>query len=310
MIQKLSVFFAALMALMVVFLAQGATAQEAVYSYAPRLTSYTGAAFSGWGGPVLDTAQDSGAADMTAQAQGNEPAATPPTSPVADAGLWGAMWSGRANAGARLQSGNTEGNTLSLDTSTKAKWGGESAPAHRASLKAEYHREESDGRITEDNRKLSGMYDYFFRENWFMNTSLSLEQDDIDKIDLRSNFGLGIGHQAFEDETLNLQYVFGPSYLRTKFEDGDSEDSLAARWALEYDQMFADGLFQTFHEHEILMPTDNTDAFLFDSKTGLRLPIRAGIVGTAEVDFEWDNAPEVGVKEDDTTYAIKIGYEW
>lgn len=266
-------------------------------AYALRMGRTENSALNQWGG--VPYAQGAPAAGEETDLEMSE--ATAP-----DAGWLGAVWSGRINAGASLQTGNTENSAITIDGALKAKWNDK----HRATIKAEYNREEDDGDVTEDNRKLSAMYDYFFAEQWFMNTNVSFEQDEIDEIDLRSIAGIGIGHQPFESEELNLQYVLGPSYLHTEYEDGDSEDSLAARWALDYDQYYWDKTLQGFHEHELLVPTDDTDGFLFDSKTGLRLPIRNGIVGTAEVDFEWDNKPEPGIKEDDTTYSLKLGYEW
>ena len=279
----------------------------AAYTYMPRLTTTRRAALGGWGGNhYAQTTQTANTAGGAVTAGGVETATEEDAKDFVDTGLWGAQWSGRVNAGASLQTGNTENNAIGVDATLKANWD----DVHRASLKAEYNREEDDGDVTVDNRKLSGAYDYFFAEDWFLNIAGSLEQDDIDQIDLRSTIGAGLGHQVFKGEDLNLQYVIGPTYLRTEFENNNTEDSLAVRWAFDYDQFYWDKTFQGFHEHELLVPTDDTDAFLFDSKTGLRLPIRNGIVGTAEVDFEWDNAPAPGITEDDTIYSLKLGYAW
>ncbi len=217
-------------------------------------------------------------------------------------------WSGRINFGASLQTGNSEKESVNLDGQTKAEWGADKQ--HRALLKAEMHREEDDGDLTEDNRMVEGTYDYFYTKEWFINNTLSFEQDDIDQIDLRTKAGIALGHQVYDREDLALKYMFGPTYLREKFEDGDTEDSIAARWALDYEQDIIREALRFYHDHELLVPTDDTEDFLFDSKTGLRVPIRKGLVASAEIDFEWDNEPEPGIKEDDTKYALKIGYEW
>ena len=63
-------------------------------------------------------------------------------------------------------------------------------------------------------------------------------------------------------------------------------------------------------EHELLVPTDETDSFIFDSKTGLRIPLKKGLVATGEVEFDHDHNPPLGVKKNDTTYSAKLGYEW
>lgn len=246
------------------------------------------------------TAQDVGAANTATAATETVDIDVPKTPS-------GIEWSGRANLGLSLQTGNNEQDAVNADTTLKAKWGEDK---HRATLKAEYNRETQNSNTVEDNRVLQAMYDYFFTEKWFLNSIASYEQDSIENIDMRTNIGFGIGHQAFEQDDLNLQYVLGPTYLREELDNGDVEDSLTARWALDYDQRFWDDIFQLFHEHEFLLPTDDTEAFLFYSKSGIRIPIQKGLVASFEVDFEWDNAPAAGVVEDDVMYAFKLGYEW
>lgn len=275
-----------------------APAYDPEFYYAPRLGTSRRPALPQW--PSYDEIQAANAISPTSGDQDETPAAAP------DAGWLGAVWKGRANIGASLQRGNTDNSAVAADIELKAKW----QDIHRASVRLDYNREEDDGDVTEDNRKLSLLYDYFFADHWFLNTTASFEQDDIDQIDLRTTAGVGLGHQVYEGDALNLQYVLGPTYLRTEFENGETEDSLAGRWALDYDQYVLDELFQVFHDHEFILPSNDTEAFLFNSKTGVRLPIRRGITATAEVDFDWDNDPQPGVVEDDTTYAVKIGYEW
>lgn len=216
------------------------------------------------------------------------------------------IWSGRVNFGASLQTGNTEQDAINADATIKAKWN----EAHRSTLKAEYNRENEDGDTTEDNKSIEGQHDYFFTPKWFLNGTLGFEQNEIDEIDLRTKAGFGLGHQPYDRDDLHLQYVLGPTYLHEEFASGNREDSLAARWSLDYDQKFWDEVIQLFHEHEFLVPGDDTDAYLFDSKSGVRVPLKNGLVATGEIDFEWDNDPEPGVVEDDTTYGLKLGYEW
>ena len=223
-----------------------------------------------------------------------------------DTGFLGAVWTGRVNLGASLQTGNTEQDALNGDTTIKGKWG----DTHRATFKADFNIENENDETTEDNQSASLQYDYFFAPKWFLNTNLGAERDKIDEIDLRTIAGLGLGHQPYESEDLNLQYVLGPSYLREEFQNGDSDDSVAGRWALDYDQRILDNALQLFHEHELLVPVDDTEDYLFDSRTGVRIPIYKGVVGTAEVEFDRDNKPEPGIEKDDTKYSAKIGYEW
>ena len=220
--------------------------------------------------------------------------------------LTGIQWSGRVNVGASFQTGNTDQNALQADAEIKA----ELSETQRIRLRADYNREENDDETTEDNRSFDAVYDHFFRPKWFYNASLGLEQDDIADLDLRTTIGAGLGYEPHKSDDLNLQMVLGPTYLREEFEDSGSDDSIAGRWALDYDQRVLEGRFQLFHNHEIFMPGDDFGAFLFESKTGARVPITNGIIATGEIDFDWDNDPAPGISEDDTIYSLKLGYEW
>jgi len=222
------------------------------------------------------------------------------------AGFLHTKWSGRANLGASLQTGNSKKNAINADAMVKAKW----SDKHRVIIKSEYNRKKDAGNITEDNKSIDGVYDYFFNNQWFLNSALGFEQDDINKIDLRTMIGLGLGYQAFENDDLNLKFILGPSYLRTDFENGGSESSAAIHWNTDYDQKLFDGLAQVFHDHDLIVSTDDTEDFLLDTKTGVRLPLKNGLVATAQIDFDWDNKPAPGITEDDTKYSLKLGYEW
>ena len=220
--------------------------------------------------------------------------------------MTGTEWSGRVNFGASLQTGNTEKNALLADAEVKAKLN----ETQRVRVRADYNREKDDGTVTENNRSIDGVYDHFFRPKWFYNISVGLEQDDIADLDLRTTIGAGLGYEPYSQDDLNLQMVLGPTYLREEFDNGTRDSSIATRWALDYDQKVLDERFDIFHNHEVLVPGDDVGAFLFESRTGARVPITKGIVATGEIDFDWDNDPATGIVEDDTTYAVKLGYEW
>lgn len=219
--------------------------------------------------------------------------------------LFGGEITGLANLAASLQTGNTEQNAIGGDAEVKIKW-----DKSRARMKAEISREKDEGELTEDNRKVTLNYDYFYTEKWFLNTKGSAEQDKISDIDLRTTLGVGIGHQPFDTQALSLNYVLGAAYLREELENGDTEDSLAGEWSLDFKKKFNEGKFEFYHDHELLVPSDDTGAFLVETNTGVRTPLGMGIVAGFEVSFDWDNDPAPGRVEDDTEYRFKIGYEW
>ena len=215
-------------------------------------------------------------------------------------------WSGNANLGASLQTGNTEQDAINADATIYAEF----SEKHQGTLRAEYARESDNGSTTEDNRSLELEYDYFYKPKWFIETSLGLEQDRIEQLDLRTNAGVGLGYQPYKSDDLRLKFVAGPTYFREDFENGTTNTSLAFRESTDYQQKILEKKLTLFHNHELFVPSDDTGAFLFESRSGLRVPIYKNITATGEVAFDWDNDPEPGVVEDDTTYSAKIGYQW
>lgn len=214
-------------------------------------------------------------------------------------------WSGRANAGATLQDGNSNKKSVSFDAQTSVRY-----DKNRFKAGGEINWAKDEGLETENDRMVFGEYDRFITEKWFTGARISFKTDEMQSLDLRSKYGLFAGYQFFDTKTLKLQAKAGADYISEDFENAPSEDDIAASWALDYEQSLLEETLTIFHNHDISIPMDDADAFLFESKSGLRIPIGQSLIGTLEVDFDWDNDPAPGVNEDDTSYIFKIGYEW
>jgi putative salt-induced outer membrane protein YdiY len=220
--------------------------------------------------------------------------------------LLGAEWSGHANLGASVQKGNSDTQNIDADVQTTAKWG----ETYRAKLMAEYAYEEDSDQTTEDSRAIEGQFDYFFKPEWFLNTNIKFEQDDIAGLDLRSIYGVGIGHQAYDRDDLKLQYILGPSYLREERDTGETEDSLAYSWQLDYEQAVWEDKVRLFHNHQLLVPADDTGRYVLETESGVRVPIHAGLIASFQIDYDLDKGAPADADEEDTKYGLKIGYEW
>lgn len=231
---------------------------------------------------------------------------TTPLASTPDIGWLGAVWNGRATAGLTNQSGNTDSEAYNLDAGAQARWG----ERHRAGISAEYDFEEESDVTTEDQRQLDLGYDYFYSKKWFSNIQANFEQDEIANLDLRSKYGLGIGYQPFESDELNLKIVAGPSYITQDFTDGSTEEDAAAGWDFDYDQRVWGDAVQIFHNHDVDFPIDDTNAYLLETETGVRMPIKGGIIASAQFEYDRDNEPALGAEDDDAKYSINLGYEW
>lgn len=218
----------------------------------------------------------------------------------------GAKWSGRADLGASMQRGNSDTKSIDFDAQTTARWD----EIYRAKLIGKYAYEEESDNTTKDKKSLEAQFDYFFRPQWFLNTSAKYERDDIAGLDLRSTYGVGLGHQPFDRDDLKLQYVLGPSYLREERENGDKDDSLAYRWNLDYEQAFWQDKLRLFHNHQLLVPSEDTSRYVLQTESGVRVPIHKGLIASLQIDHDIDKGAPAGSDDEDTKYGLKLGYEW
>ena len=235
-----------------------------------------------------------------------EPAAGTPDEAEDKTGLWGAEWSGNANAGLNFDRGNSDSESYNADAKVKGQW-----DKHRVSFGVDYDYEKDNDTLTTDERQLNGAYDYFFAEKWFWQNQLSLEQDKIEDLNLRTQFNSGLGYQFYDRDDLTLDVVLGPGYRHEDYDAaGGDTSSMTAHWSLGYEQKFYDDWLRVYHNHDLSAPTEDMNAYLFESDSGVKIPLKAGIIATAGVEFDWNNDPAQGNVEDDTTYSLKLGYEW
>ncbi|MCB9965770.1 MAG: DUF481 domain-containing protein [Rhodospirillales bacterium] len=214
-------------------------------------------------------------------------------------------WSGRANIGAFIDDGNSQKKAVSGDAEMTAR-----NEKNRWIAGGDLHFANDNGTETENDQSLYGEYNRFVTDKWFYGVRQDFKIDKIADLDLRSKTGPFVGYQFFEEDDLNLKVRFGSDYVYEDFSSGDTEENVALAWGLNYDQTFADGSFTLFHNHEIDTPFDEVDAFLFQSDSGVRVPVGKYLTGTGQIDFDWDNAPAPGIEKRDTKYILKLGYEW
>ena len=223
--------------------------------------------------------------------------------------LWQADWSGLANIGTSFKKGNGENKRVDFDASTKAVWDNKD----RLGFSAYYKYEDDNDIETVDERGFSTFFDDFISDKFFINYNGRIENDDIAGVDLRSVIGVGLGHQLFDTESLQVSYSLGPSYLieETKIITGDeTEKALSYNWKFDLEKHLKNDMAVLYHNHTWLAPANETSDFVFDSHTGARIPLRDKLVASIDIEHDIDQSAEPGVSESDTKYSLKLGYEW
>ncbi len=217
----------------------------------------------------------------------------------------GYKMSGRANLSLKSQYGNTEKDEFDLDARLELR-----SIQDRYIFNANLENDNSKGNTTADNWLFSGKYDYFVSKKRYYGFGLSFERDKFTDLNLRTTLNPYVGHQFYESKALNLKAEVGLAKVYDDYIQADDSDYMALNWHVSYDQYLFNELTQFYHKHEGSYGLEKSDKLTFDSWTGLRFPLQFGIVASTEIQWEYDSQPQSSLHKSDTTYRLKIGYQW
>lgn len=218
----------------------------------------------------------------------------------------GIRWRGRINVGAGLRSGNTDTRNVHVDAEAIGR-----TENDRLTGRFELNWAEDDGDESANDALLSLKYDRFVTDRLYLYGYTSLERDRMKDLRLRTTVGPGAGYQVIDTPTANLHIEGGPTYLHANFRNAEDESSIAARWALGYEQhlpLWHSPVF--FHNHELIADLQTIENFFIRSRTGIRMPLMSHLNATAQVNVDYDNDPAPGATTTDTAYLLTLGYTW
>ena len=213
--------------------------------------------------------------------------------------------SGHINIGINITDGNTNTKTYYGDAELVAR-----SEKNRFTLGGIYNRAEDSGKTTKDNQTGYIKYDHFLTDKWYFLANAAGTKDSFKDLNLRSTAGLGMGYQFFETKTTNLSVELGANYVNEDYIVADDDSYAAGRWAVNFDHLLYADFIQFFHKHVGLISLENTSKTSVMSQTGFRFKIYQGLNATAQVNFDWDNAPSPGVENKDTVYIVTLGYQF
>jgi len=214
-------------------------------------------------------------------------------------------WAGKMNTELNYERGNSDKDEYEADFDMTFR-----RIAHRVKFHGDYDREKSNDVLTDDDWRLGGRYDHFVSDKLFYGATIGLEHDRFADLQLRTIIGPLVGYEFYEGKKLNLDIAGGPMYTKENFYDADNDDYVAFGWQFNFDRYLIPDRVQFYHRHAGLLDVSETDNFVWDSWTGFRFPIYAGIVASTEIQIEYDGGAQEDVDDTDTTYNIKLGYEW
>jgi putative salt-induced outer membrane protein YdiY len=217
----------------------------------------------------------------------------------------GMKWSGNINVVLNYERGNSDKDEYAGDMAMKFRWRDD-----RIKFTGDIDREKSNDVLTDDDWRINGRYDHFATEKFFYGANLGMEHDRPADLQRRTIVGPLIGYEFYESTAMNLDVAGGPQYVNEEFYVDDNRDYLSLGWAVDFDRFLIPERMQFYHRHRGLLEPGDTDNFVWDAWTGFRFPIYAGMVATTEVLVEYDGGANEGVDKTDTTYNVKLGYQW
>ena len=217
----------------------------------------------------------------------------------------GALWTGRVNLDLKSQRGNTDKDEFDADAEMKVR-----RLHDRYMLYGQYEKDKDSGTVTDQNWKLNNKYDRFVSKKLYYGGVLMLEHDKFADLDLRTSVGPHIGYQFFESTAMNLSTDIGILYVDENFDESEDDDYWSLGWQVNFDRFLVPERVQFYHRHVGIQSVDDTDNLTINSWTGFRFPLYKGIVASTEAEIEYDGGAPSEVDKTDTTYRVKLGYQW
>jgi putative salt-induced outer membrane protein YdiY len=213
--------------------------------------------------------------------------------------------SGRINVGASDSSGNTEVTRMYGDAEVIAR-----KAKNRFTLGGRGNYTEDRGTETESNATVYGKYDRFLTRKWYLYANTSFENDKFKDLQLRSTLGAGTGYQFFDTPRTLLSLEGGLDYVHTDFYSQPTEEYPAARVSTRFAYWLWQDILQFFHDNSVYMSLEATEDAFARTQTGLRFPLRANFLASAQLNLDWDGNPAPGRESIDQTVILSLGYRW
>jgi len=217
----------------------------------------------------------------------------------------GIKWTGRVNLDLEMDRGNTDEDNFDADVETRFR-----RRHDRITLRAQYEEDRVDGKDTSLNWKQGSKYDYFLSEKLYTGALLAFEHDKFADLDLRTSVGPHVGYQFFESKELNLDTNVGVLYVDENYDEAEDVDYWSLGWQIDFDWFLVPDRVQFYHRHTGIQSVSDSSNLTIDSWTGFRFPIYRGIVASTEAEVDYDGGAPQDVDKTDTTYRVKLGYQW
>ncbi len=213
------------------------------------------------------------------------------------------VMSARVSLGGSHARGNTDAQTLHLGGEWVAR-----NPSQRVTLDAELNEASQDGANTASNWRAGLKYDHFLKQKTYWYASTRFDHDGQADLDLRSTLGVGVGRQFVDRDDLKFALEGGLSLVNEDYGSAPDERFPGARFGLKYEQAFWQERLKLFHNSDVLLSLESLADYLYQSRTGVRVPMGNGISLGTQVNVDYDAVPAAGKETTDTALIFNLDY--
>ncbi len=213
---------------------------------------------------------------------------------------------GEVGLAAKLDRGNTHENRT--DLSTRLEW---KKLKHRVRLAGEIEYDKTDGEIAQNRWSVETTYDNHFANNLYYGGMTTFKRDRITDLDLRWTIGPYFGWNIIDKPGTKLSIESGLEYTSETYRSQSSSDSfIADAWRMEFSYAIIDDKLELYHRNKGLVSLADAGGLSFDAWTGLKAPIARGLSTSAELKTSYNGDEPKGTVPWDTTWRMKLGYQW
>jgi len=213
--------------------------------------------------------------------------------------------SGRLNVSSVYKRGNAQKDDIDVDGRLELR-----NVDNRVTVSSDYNREEVDGRETKNKLLAEGRYDHFVRKRIYGSAGATYKSDEFADLDERTTWGVGVGYQPYEGPDTTLHGELSLIRVREEFSGGGSEYYNGIALNCDFEQSLFSNVITFYAEGTGAVKIDDTGTYFLISKVGVRVPLWAGFIGSAETKIEHESEPASEAESTDYTYRLKFGYEW
>lgn len=219
-----------------------------------------------------------------------------------------ANWAGRAEVGLTGKSGNTERiDARALVSTTRT------GPRDRLILTLRGAYSESEGTRSQNEVVGTQVYERDVNKRLFVYEKLELEYDEFENLDLRGTLTGGLGYFLLRSDRQDLKIRGGLAYQHEDFSNGvsTSSDAFLAEAGYDY-RLDVNKWFRYVSRFSYYFEPADLNEWRFDAENAAEIPLsqKTGWKLKFGVRNEYDNTPQPGIEELDTTYYASLVYNW